>query len=128
MSNSQNVLRHFSKEEAEAYVEESVKLLISHIELKEGECIYVNRDLMKDGKGVFHHDIHIFPVSFDAINRMGEDAYDGSELFEKNGSNLYLYLKGRMLIQTTTTWTVYSGNPFAKRYKITCEYFIKGNK
>ena len=123
MSLPENVLRHLSKEEVERFVEESVKFLISHIELGDRDYINVNRVLINEGHAVFHHNIHIGPPE----QTCDTDIWEDSEMFEKNSSNLYLYLKGRMLIQTTSTWTVYKGDPFKKQYEITCEYFVKEN-
>lgn len=116
---------NLSKEEVDIFVEKKVSELVKQLDPGKDEYIYINRCVMGDNKGIFVHNIHICPMTLDCINQLG-DAYDDSELFTVNGPNLYLYLKGRMLIQTTTTWVVWRDNPFKNQYEITCEYLIKG--
>lgn len=116
--------QELSKSEVNVFVEEKVKLLLSHIVKDENDAIFVNRETMNSDGGIFTHSIHICPVERSCKTKYWEN----SEIFNEKGNNLFLYLKGRLLIQTTTTWEVYSGNPFVKRYKLTCNYLVKEQK
>ena len=112
------------KSEVEPFVDARVKELVSHIELDDdNDSIFINREMIQDGHAVFHHMIYICPAEHVCNSEIWED----SEVFMENGNNLYLYLKGRMLIQTTTTWEIAKGDPFKKQYKLSCNYMVKEN-
>lgn len=92
-----------SNKEVEAFVKEKVKEILSKIIMKKNDSINIHRNLTEDnGRGIFVHDILVCPVE----ELVDTDAWDSSELFNNKGNNLFLYLKGRMLIQTTTTWII----------------------
>lgn len=111
------------KSEVDVFIEEKVELLLSHIQKDEKDVIFVNREIIGPDGAVFHHFIHVCPVE----RLCNTEYWDNSEIFNEKDSNLFLYLKGRLLIQTTTTWEIYEihNNLFAKEFELTCNYSIK---
>ena len=111
--------------EVEIFVNDCIKKLTDFIKMEDDDYIFINRRMIKDSgnESVFNHKIIVCPSE----KVCNTPFWNDSEIFQVNNNSLFLYLKGRMLIQTTTTWEVYRNDSLGRLfrlYKLTCNYDV----
>ncbi len=114
------------RDQIEKYIDERVKILLDRINVQKDDLIFVSRALRNEstGRGVFDHTIHV-----GSAEHISNTAYwDGGEAFSRKGVDLFFYLKGRLLLQTTTVWTIWdtykTKGIFSERFQMYCSYSL----
>lgn len=116
------IMEKLTKLGVNVFVENVVGLLFSNIKMGKKDKIHVHKKTEDSkGKSIFSHFINVCPIE----QLCQTEYWHNSEIFGYKDSDLFLYLKGRLLIQQTTTWTIYSGDPLVKHYECLCNYSLK---